>query len=124
MVLVDTSRWIDHLSASDPEMQSLLQQGEVLIHPFVIGELAVGNLNPRATLLRAFAELPQAVTAEHHEVMAFVERLRLFGRGIGYIDAALLASVRLMPGTTLLTRDRRLHQIALELGIAESPPGL
>ena len=118
MVLVDTSRWIDHLSTFNPDMKFLLQQREVLMHPFVIGELAVGNLNPRAALLRMFEELPQALSAEHHEVMTLIDRFHLFGRGIGYIDAALLASMRLMPGSTLLTRDQRLHRAALELGIA------
>jgi len=117
MVLIDTSRWIDHLSRKDPVVVSLLEHGQVLSHPFVIGELALANLEPRSRILQLLAELPQAATAEVAEVMSLINRLRLFGRGIGYVDAALLASARLTPGAILMTRDRRLQAVAVELNI-------
>lgn len=78
MVLVDTSRWIEHFSDRDPAVRALLEQGQVLCHPFVRGELAMGNLKPREPLLRFLAELPEAISAEHYEVMELIEKFRLF----------------------------------------------
>ncbi|MFZ5670037.1 MAG: type II toxin-antitoxin system VapC family toxin [Pseudomonadota bacterium] len=118
MILADTSIWVDHLWASDPLMADRLNSKEILCHPLVIGELAMGNLANRATLLHALTRIPQAVRARDSEVMALVERERLFGIGIGFVDAHLLASTLLTDGARLWTRDRRLHAAAVQLEIA------
>lgn len=123
MILVDSSVWIDHLRRSDAVLTELLDRGRVLTHPFVIGEIALGSLRQRAAIVAALRGLPKAVVADHDEVMAFIDRYTLFGRGIGYIDAHLLASVRLTPDASLWTRDRRLHGIAAERAIAASVAG-
>lgn len=115
MVLVDTSVWIDHLRHGDANLAAALEQGEVLTHPFVIGELACGNLRRRAEIMRLLAELPRAPVASDAEVMEFIERRRLMGRGIGFVDAHLLASVILAGSASLLTTDRRLAALATEL---------
>lgn len=115
MVLVDTSVWIDHLRGGDENLTAALEQGRVLTHPFVIGELACGNLRRRADIMRLLGELPHAPVASDTEVLAFIERRRLMGRGIGLVDAHLLASVTLAGSASLLTRDRRLAAIATEL---------
>ncbi len=99
-------------------MRRLLGGGQVFSHPFVVGELAMGSFNRRDLLLKELSDLPQAKLAEDGEVLHFVSRHALFGLGIGYIDAHLLASVRLMPGTLLWTRDKRLLEIASNLRLA------
>lgn len=121
MILADTSIWVDHLWASDPLMADRLSGKEILCHPLVIGELAMGNLANRATLLHALTRMPQAVRARDGEVLALVERERLFGLGIGFVDAHLLASTLLTDDARLWTRDRRLHAAAARLGIALDP---
>jgi predicted nucleic acid-binding protein len=121
VILVDTSVWVDHLRANDRALAALLQTGAVLAHPFVIGELALGRLRERAIVLNALSDLPHASVATDMEVLHLVDRHTLFGRGIGYIDAHLLAAVRLTAGATLWTRDKRLHGIAVELGLAMTP---
>lgn len=118
MILVDTSIWIDHLRSSNPELQGLLEQKQILSHPFVIGELAVGNLKDRDVILSSLQELPEAVVTQNHEVLHFLSRHALYGVGIGYIDAHLLASAQLSAGTSLWTRDQRLHQVATKLSLA------
>ncbi len=118
MILVDSSVWIDHLRASDTTLTELLDRGQILTHPCVVGEIALGSLRQRAEIIRALSGLPKATLAEHDEVMAFIDRFSLFARGIGYIDVHLLASVRLTPDAVLWTRDRRLHETASELAIA------
>ena len=118
MILVDTSVWVDHLRAGDAQLVSLLQAGEVLAHPFVTGEIALGSLQQRQVVLSALARLPQALVANDDEVLHFIGRNALAGAGIGYIDAHLLASVRLVAGTSILTRDKRLQSAALRLGLA------
>ena len=117
MILVDTSVWIDHLRSGNASLARLLDNGEVVAHPFVIGELALGNLTQRDLVLDAMRELPQANVAADFEVLHFIREEVLFGRGIGYVDAHLLASVRLSPGTRLWTRDKRLHEVAGQLGL-------
>jgi predicted nucleic acid-binding protein len=112
LILVDTSVWVDHLRRGDAELEAWLEAGEVLSHPFVIGELAVGNLRHREALLRHLQRLPPCSVAAPAEVLTFISRQRLHGLGLGYVDAALLAAVRLTPGTTLRTRDRRLQAVA------------
>lgn len=121
MILADSSVWIDHLRRSNAVLTDLLNGGGVLAHPFVIGELALGSLHQRDVILSSLRGLPMATIAEDAEVAGFIEQHRLFGLGIGYIDAHLLASVRLTPGAALWTRDRRLHEVASRLGAAASP---
>lgn len=117
MILVDTSVWIDHLRAKDDELTRLLGLGQVLGHPFVIGELALGNLANRDAVLGALWGLPQTQVATDQEVQHLITEERLFGTGIGYIDAHLLASVRLSAGTLLWTRDKRLGTTGAHLGL-------
>jgi predicted nucleic acid-binding protein len=118
VILVDTSVWIDHLRKNDAGMRRLLAMGQVLSHPLVIGELAMGSFKRRDLLLSELGDLPSAKIAQHDEVLHFVSKHTLFGSGIGYIDAHLLATVRLMPGTLLWTRDRRLLEVASRLSLA------
>ena len=118
MILVDTSVWVDHLRKDDSSLRLLLDGGRVLLHPFVVGELAMGNLNRRDLVLTALRKLPEALVAREEEVLQFVAARRLFGRGIGYIDAHLLTSVQLTPGASLWTRDKRMLEIAGKLGLA------
>jgi predicted nucleic acid-binding protein len=121
VILVDTSVWVDHLRATDRPLVGLLDAGQVLGHPFVIGELALGKLRRREIILGALQDLPQASVATDEEVLHFIDRHALHGRGIGYVDAHLLAAVALTAGTTLWTRDRRLHDAAVRLGSASTP---
>jgi predicted nucleic acid-binding protein len=115
MILVDTSVWVAHLRAGEPDLAARLEAGEVLSHPFVIGELAMGNLRDRAGLLAALRNLPAAEVATDAEVQAFIDREALHGLGIGYVDAHLLASVRLTRDARLWTLDRRLAEVAMRL---------
>jgi len=120
VILVDTTVWVDHLRADDAQLSALLLSNQVLMHSFVIGELACGNLRNRVELLTLLTDLPQAPVASDAEVLFFIERHRLMGRGIGYIDAHLLAATALGDaGTSLWTRDQRLAALAgeLQLGI-------
>jgi predicted nucleic acid-binding protein len=118
VILVDTSVWVEHLHSGNEELAALLNGGEVLAHPFVIGELALGNLLPRDRFLSDLRDLPQAIVAEDEEVLRMINRQALFGRGIGYVDAHLLAAARLTNGSQLWTRDRRLQAVAAQLGLA------
>jgi hypothetical protein len=118
VILVDTSLWVSHVRHGDPELAGLLEAGEVLGHPFVLGEVAMGNLPKRQVFLENLRKLAQAVAATDAEAMALMERERLYGLGIGYVDLHLLAATRLTPDAALWTTDRRLHEIAERLGIA------
>jgi hypothetical protein len=118
VILADTSVWVDHLRAGDAGLMARLDAGMVLTHPFVIGEIALGHLRQRTLVLGALADLPMATVATDAEVLTLIDVLALAGRGIGYVDAHLLAAVRLTPGTALWTRDRRLHSIAVQWGVA------
>jgi predicted nucleic acid-binding protein len=118
LILVDTSVWVDHLRAGNQTLARLLDAGLALAHPFVIGEVALGNLSRRKLVLDALSDQPRSAVATDAEVLHFIERHALFGRGIGYIDAHLLAAVSLMPGTALWTQDKRLHEIADRLELA------
>lgn len=118
MILVDTSIWVDHLRHGDAALVTVLDQGQALAHPWVTGELALGRLRERAGVLRLLDQLPQAVVATAAELLAFVEHHKVFGVGIGYVDAQLLASARLTEDAELWTRDRRLHAVAERLGVA------
>ena len=121
MILVDTSIWIDHLRAGDATLSELLIRGETLIHPFVIGELACGNLKNRHQLLSLLQALPPSPAATDEEVLLFIERHHLMGRGIGYVDAHLLASVALSENGRIWTRDKRLATLADGLELAYAP---
>ena len=118
MILVDTSVWVDHLRGSDQKLAELLNSGLVLVHPFVVGELALGRLRQRYIILEALLQLPRTVVATDGEILAFISRQKLFGRGIGYVDVHLLAAVRLTTGSKLWTRDQRLFDTADGLGLA------
>ena len=118
MILVDTSVWINHLRLASAILSELLDDGEVLVHPFVLGELALGNLRRRDAFLSDLRDLPRAAVATDEEVISLIDRQTLFGRGIGYVDAHLLAAARLTAGTKLWTHDRRLQAVATQLGLA------
>ncbi|HTZ66097.1 MAG TPA: PIN domain-containing protein [Roseiarcus sp.] len=118
LILVDTSVWIDHLRAGNALLANLLDAGRVLTHSFVIGELALARMRQREVILAALSDLPRAESATDAEVLGFVDREALFGRGVGYVDVHLLASVRLTPGAEIWTRDNRLRHVAEELGLA------
>jgi predicted nucleic acid-binding protein len=120
VILADTSVWVDHLRASDKALAALLDRGG-LVHPFVIGELALGHLRQRQIVLNALSDLPCASVATAEEVLHFIERHKLSGRGVGLIDAHLLAAVQLTAGTALWTKDKRLHRVAVDLGLAAPP---
>ncbi len=117
MILLDTSVWVDHLRRSDAGVVAALQTGRVLSHPFVIGELACGQMKSRAEILALLAALPQALVAQEQEVLFFIDKHSLMGRGIGYIDAHLLAAAALTEDARLWTRDKRLDALAHELGL-------
>jgi predicted nucleic acid-binding protein len=118
VILVDTSVWVDHLRKGDAVLAGLLDDGLVLVHPFVIGELALGGLREPKRVLGALQELPAAIAATDAEVLGFIDFNALAGRGIGYVDAHLLASVRLTEGARIWTRDRRLDEVAAQLDLA------
>ncbi len=123
MILVDTSVWVGHLHHGLPRLATLLQEGAVLIHPWVIGELACGNLRNRSQVLELMQGLPAATVASDAEVLLLIERDLLMGLGIGYVDAHLLASARLSH-CRLWTQDRRLAAVAQEQGLAACTPEL
>ena len=122
MILVDTSVWVDHLRSGVPLLANLLQEGEVLIHPWVIGEIACGNLRNRQQVLDLLLGLPTALVASDSEVLLLIERGNLMGRGIGYVDANLLAAAKLSR-SGLWTQDRRLAALAQEQGLAGAEEG-
>ena len=117
MILVDTSVWVDHLRKGDRALERLLQMGEVLCHPFIVGEIAMGSLKNRS-VLDAMQRLPKPLFARDDEVLRFIGQRKLFGLGIGYIDAHLLTSVQITPGALLWTRDKRLHALATAMALA------
>lgn len=123
MILVDTSVWVDHLRAGRPTLVDLLERGEALSHPFVVGELALGHLRERRRAIELLDRLPQATVATPFEVLTLIEREELPGAGIGYVDAQLLAATRLTEGAGLWTDDRRLGAVAARLGCAFRPIG-
>lgn len=117
MILVDTAIWIDHLHAGIEDMSDLLADYKVALHPFVRGEIALGNLRRRERLMADLDDLPEAPVGTDREVHSFIEKHSLFGTGIGYVDAHLLVSARL--GRMLLwTRDKRLLAVAVSLSLA------
>jgi predicted nucleic acid-binding protein len=117
VVLVDTSVWVAHLRQGAIGLEDLLHGGRVVCHPFIVGELACGNLRNRPEIIALLQRLPGAIRAEHEEVMQFIEHYDLMGKGLGYIDMHLLASARLT-GVPLWTFDQRLNEVAKKLGLA------
>jgi len=111
MVLVDTSVWIDFLRRGNSDLESLLDQGKVSLHPLVFGELSIGNIENRKKFLRLLSDLPQVQECSHGEVLGFVEAHQIFGKGIGYFDAHILAS-SVLADTPLWTLDKRLAGLA------------
>jgi predicted nucleic acid-binding protein len=116
MVLVDTSVWVFHFREASAELADLLNDGRVLSHPFIIGELACGNLKDRTVILSYLKLLPMCIEAEHEEVLSFIERNRLMGQGLGYVDVHLIISA-VLTGVALWTLDKKLAQAANRLHI-------
>lgn len=118
MILIDTSVWIEHLSKGSRIIEDLLKTSKALIHPFVIGEIACGNLADRAEILSLLNDLPTLPVAAESSVLYFIEQNQLMGLGIGYIDAHLLTATALEPPTRLLTLDKRLKAAAEALNLS------
>ena len=116
MVLVDTSVWVSHLREGDDRLAALLGEGVVCCHPFVIGELACGNLQNRIEILSLLRALPKAEVADHEEILTLIDHNRLMGKGLGYVDVHLLGSA-VLSGISLWTADHRLAQAASLLGV-------
>nr|WP_246745930.1 type II toxin-antitoxin system VapC family toxin [Ciceribacter sp. L1K22] len=119
--MLDTSIWIDHLRRREEHVEFLLKRKQLLVHPFVMGEVALGSMPNYDLVLQSLSELPQAKVAKDLEVLVLIRQHSLMGSGIGYVDAHLLASARLLDGTRLLTRDKRLARIAEALGLGYTP---
>lgn len=119
-VLVDTSVWMDHFHTSDAQLVHLLQHDEVLTHPCVLGELALAGLQGHVIIMSMMASLEHGFVATHDEVMQMIELRKLYGRGLGYVQAHLLASALLTPGAMLWTRDPSFRALVQELGL--EPP--
>jgi predicted nucleic acid-binding protein len=120
VILVDSSVWIEHFRAPDSTLSRMLSNVEVLIHPFVIGEVLLGHLRNRELIVIELRKLPQATMAKDSETLQFIERHKLAGQGIGYVDAHLLASVALTTGSSLWTLDKRLQAAAVKLRLHAS----
>jgi len=118
MILADTSIWIDHLRRPNPKLHILLDFGQILMHPFVLGELALGSFSNRERLLKQLYQLPQAIMISNKEVILFITKHKLFGTGIDYIDAHLLVAARHTIGAQLWTRDKRLFAASTRVGVA------
>jgi predicted nucleic acid-binding protein len=116
MVLVDTSVWVSHLRDGNAELANLLNDGRVLCHPLILGELACGNLKDRTVILSFLQLLPMSIEAEHHEVLSFIENNRLMGKGMGYVDVHLITSA-VLTGVPVWTLDKKLAQAADSLHI-------
>ncbi len=117
MILADTSVWIEHFRSGNKELHQRLSQGQIVIHPFVIAELALGSLKERARTLALLDLLPHARVAQLNEIRTLIESRHLYGLGIGLTDAHLIASVLINPPTLLWTKDKQLRKAAEALGI-------
>jgi predicted nucleic acid-binding protein len=120
LILADTSIWIDHLRLGDEQLRKHLNDGIIAIHPFIIAELALGSLQERVKTLALLDRLPQVRVAQMNEVRLAIEARRLYSRGIGLIDAHLIASIFINPPTLLWTRDKQLRKVAEDFGIHAS----
>jgi len=123
VILVDTSIWVDHLRSGESALADLLTEGWVLIHPMVIEELACGNLSRRSEILDLLRALPIASPASHDEILEFISAERLFGTGLGAVDAHLMASARLAHAK-IWSRDKALCRAAKRLNLLASTPGI
>jgi predicted nucleic acid-binding protein len=119
MILVDTSVWVDHLRNGNARLIELLNEEQVLIHPFIIGELSLGSIKNKSEIMNLLSELPQVPVAEHDEVMAAVTAHQLSGKGVGWVDAHLVASA-LLAHAKLLTFDKALSQVSKTIGLVAS----
>jgi predicted nucleic acid-binding protein len=123
MILADTSIWVDHLRGGDPEMKNLLRRGQIVMHPFVVAEIALGSLRNRRKILGELEALLEVRVAQLKEVRHMIEAHTLYSKGIGLTDAHLMASCLMTPGTQLWTRDRAMENVARALGIlVDLPP--
>lgn len=122
MILADTSVWIDHFRKSDTGLIRQLRQSNICMHPFIVAELALGNLPDRTRTIAYLDLLPAVKVAQLDEVRYIIEARALFRKGIGFVDTHLIASAFLTPHTALWSRDRRLHEIAGALGISARIP--
>ena len=120
MILADTSVWIEHLFRSEPILKERLQGGEIVMHPFVVGEIALGRMKRRAQILRDLADVPAIPPASSDEVLRLIERWDLAAAGVGYVDVHLLASALMTPHVTIWTFDKRLADVAVRLGVGEA----
>ena len=118
MILADTSVWIDHLSRKDDAFALLLNDSQIMTHPFVIGEIALGNLKNRTEILSKIQKLPMMLATSDSEILFFITQRQLAGRGVGYIDVHLLAATAMTPPARLWTRDKKLLAVATSLGLA------
>lgn len=114
-ILADTSIWIDHFRRGDARLKEFLDRGDVIMHPFVIGELVLGRVPRISEMIDDLGSLPKAILASPDEVLEFIARRKLPGSGIGYVDAHLLAATALTPGAAVWTRDKRLSAAARSL---------
>jgi predicted nucleic acid-binding protein len=122
VIILDTSVWIDHTRENDAHLFELFKEGRILIHPFMIGEVALGSLRHRDRILASLFKMPRPVVASEEEVLSLIQNRFLAGSGIGYVDAHLLASTRLTAEAMLWTRDKRLRRVAEAMSVAYSPP--
>jgi predicted nucleic acid-binding protein len=122
-ILADTSVWIDHFRRSDERLGALLARRAVVLHPFVLGELALGSDIKFRKVVDDLKDLPRVTVPDHDELLEFILQSRLSGSGIGYVDAHLLASALLTPDTRLWTRDKKLRVVAERLQIAADEAG-
>jgi hypothetical protein len=118
LILATASIWAGHLRHGDPVLARRLEAGTLLSHPLVVGELAMGTMRHREMILESMRALPAAVTASDEEVCDFIEREKLFGQNLGYVDAHLLAAARLTPRARLWSRDARVREFAERMGTA------
>ncbi len=121
MILVDTSVWIDHLRQGNRHLEAMLGRRQVLAHPHVVGEIALGSIRNHDQVVTALTELPQATVADDAEVLFLIRKHALMGSGIGYVDAHLLASTMLTPEARLWSHDKRLANVAGALGVGLTP---
>ena len=117
MVLVDTSMWVSHLREGNQELETLLNDGDVICHPFIVGELACGNIKNRAEILSLLQLLPMVIQVEHEELLQFIDTNSLMGKGLGYVDVHLAASAALT-GVPIWTLDKSLDRISKKLNIS------
>lgn len=118
MILADSAVWVDHINRGDPMLERLLLSESILMHPVVMGEIALGSMPNRSATLKILRDLPRAVAAHDSEVLQIIEDWALYGCGIGFGDAHLLASILLTPATQLWTRDKPLLKVARKLSLA------